>query len=155
MSSTILPLRAGARPQTTDNNPHSQLTDIPSPSFSDLLLERIAQMPDVDLAPSMRAPAGTFGAYLLPGAANGPTEAFLLPREFAHLHSAPDASFHLTLPEPIRSQAIAQGWAEPHPLAGQPSVSPHIVMVYAPRDLDEVETVMALVTASWRYARNS
>lgn len=154
MSSIALPTRAGSRPQTTNTNPHSQLTDIPSPSFSDALLERIAEMPDVELAPSMRAPAGTYGAYLKPEAAKGPAEAFLLPREFAHLHSAPDASFHLTLPEPIRSEAIEKGWAEPHPLAGQPSVSPQIVMVYAPRDPQEVETVMALVTASWRYARN-
>ncbi len=61
----------------------------------------------------MRAPAGTYGAYLKPEAAKGPAEAFLLPREFAHLHSAPDASFHLTLPEPIRSEAIEKGWAEP------------------------------------------
>ncbi len=81
-------------------------------------------MPDVELAPSMRAPAGTFGAYLTPEAANGHVEAFLLPREFAHLHSAPDASFHLTLPEPIRGEAIQKGWAEPHPLAGQPSGIP-------------------------------
>ncbi len=117
MNQSQLPTRAGVRPDTTATNPHSQLTDIPSPSFSDVLLSRIAQMPDVDLAPSMRAPAGTFGAYLKP--------------------------------EPIRREAIEQGWAEPHPLAGQPSVSPHIVMVYAPRDPQEVETVMVLVSASW------
>ena len=76
-----------------------------------------------------------------------------MPLEFAHLHAAPDASFHLTLPEPLRQQAIDTGWAEPHPLAGHPTVSPNIVMVYAPRDRAEVETVMSLVTASWAFAR--
>ncbi len=148
-----LPNRPGTRPRTTPTNPHSQLNDIPEPSFSDVMLEKMAALPDVELALSQRAPIGTYGAYLKPGHDKGPDEAFLLPREFAHLHSAPDASYHLTLPEPLRSEAIERGWAEPHPLAGQPSVSSHIVMVYAPRTLAEVDTVFDLVTASYRFAR--
>ncbi|WNG15853.1 luciferase family protein [Cystobacter fuscus] len=95
------------------------------------------------------------GFYLKEQDAHGPQEAFLLGLEFAHLHPSPDGSLHLPLPEPLRSKAIASGWAEKHPLAGYPSVSRDIVMVYAPRDPAEIEVVTTLVTASWRYARGS
>jgi hypothetical protein len=152
MSNSPLPIRTGPRPRTTPTNPHSQLTDIPASTYSAVMLERIAQMEGVTLAPSGRAPKGTYGAYLSADMAKGPQEAFLLPLEFAHLHPAPDASYHLTLPEPLRAEAIAAGWAEAHPLAGQPTVSANIVMVYAPRDETEVETVMYLVAASRDYA---
>jgi hypothetical protein len=152
MTNTTLPIRSGPRPRTTPTNPHSQLTDIPDVTVSAAMLDRIAQMPGVKLAPSGRAPHGTYGAYLSVDAAKGPEEAFLLPREFAHLHPAPDASYHLTLPEPLRAEAIAAGWAEAHPLAGHPTVSRHIVMVYAPRDEAELEIVMQLVAASRDYA---
>ncbi|EPX63552.1 hypothetical protein D187_005959 [Cystobacter fuscus DSM 2262] len=67
----------------------------------------------------------------------------------------PGSALSLPLPEPLRSKAIASGWAEKHPLTGYPSVSRDIVMVYAPRDPAEIEVVTTLVTASWRYARGS
>lgn len=152
MTTLTLPARSGPRPRTTSTNPHSQITDIPKVTFSTKMLDLIEQMPDVTLDFSGRAPHGTLGAYLSADAAKGPKEAFLLPREFAHLHPAPDASYHLTLPEPLRSQAINAGWAEAHPLAGQPTVSPNIVMVYAPRDEAELDTVMQLVSASRDFA---
>jgi len=57
------------------------------------------------------------------------------------------------MPEPLRAAAIAAGWAEPHPLAGQPTVSPDTVMLYAPRDTGEVDVLAALVEASWANAR--
>jgi hypothetical protein len=85
--------------------------------------------------------------------AKGPPEAFMLATEFAHVHPAPDFSLHLTLPEPVRSEAIAAGWAEPHPLAGEPTVSKLIVMLFAPRDANELTVITRLVEASWAYAK--
>lgn len=117
------------------------------------LLARISELPGIRLGPSGRAPIGTVGFSLPPQEAGGEARAFMLGSEFAHLHPEPDGSLHMTLPEPLRSDAIAAGWAEPHPLAGLPSISDHIVLVYAPRDARELDTVAALVAASWAYAR--
>jgi hypothetical protein len=144
--------RAGPRPRTTTTNPHSQLDQLPPREVIDDLVSRLRQMSGVLIGGSLRAPPGTIGFHLPEDGARGPFEAFLLAREFAHVHPDPDGSLHLTLPPGLREAAIAGGWAEPHPLAGRPTVSPQIVMVYAPRDEAEIELVRTLVEASRRYA---
>jgi hypothetical protein len=147
-----LPERAGPRPRTTETNPHSQLDQQPAHPLSAALIGMAGRLPGVVTAPSRRAPPGTVGLHLKREAAKGPAEAFLIDREFAHVHPGPDHSLHLTLPEPLRSHAIAAGWAEAHPLAGLPTVSPLTVMAYAPRDAVEQVVVETLLRAAWAYA---
>jgi hypothetical protein len=147
-----LPARPGPRPRTTPTNPHSQIDQQPPRAVIDDLVARLNQMRGVLVGGSLRAPPGTIGFHLSAEGARGPLEAFLLGREFAHVHPDPDGSLHLTLPPGLREAAIAAGWAEPHPLAGRPTVSPQIVMVYAPREAAEVELVAALVESSRHYA---
>jgi hypothetical protein len=154
-ASTPLPARAGPRPATTTTNPHTQLDQQPAQPLTSALVDAIRTLPGVVLGPSRRAPPRTIGFFLDAAHARGPAEAFMLGHEFAHVHPQPDSSLHLTLPEPLRSAAIAAGWAEPHPLAGYPTVSRDIVMVYAPRDAAELQTVIRLVAASWAYAAAS
>lgn len=131
-----------------------QLDQQPAAPFSDALLDMARQLPGVVLALSRRAPPNTVGLYLMPEHANGPDEAFMLDTEFAHLHPEPDFSLHLTLPEPLRTEAIAAGWAEQHPLAGYPTVSHLIVLLFAPRDAGEFAVAKRLVEASWAYAKD-
>ena len=76
----------------------------------------------------------------------------MIEREFAHIHPHHDGSLHLTLPEDIRKDAIAKGWAEPHPLAATGRVPATVVMVYGPRTSEELETIWALVLASQDFA---
>lgn len=103
----------------------------------------------------MRAPPGTIGFYINEGAACADRDCFLLGHEFAHVHVDDDGSLHVILPEPQRTVAIESGWAEPHPLAGQPTVSPYTVMLYAPRDEAEVDIIGGLVEISWSNACSS
>lgn len=154
LTSEALPVRAGPRPRTTPTTPHMQLEQQPATPFSRELLELAQRLPGIVLAPSRRAPAHTVGLYLMPEQAKGPADAFMLATEFAHAHPAPDFSLHLTLPEPLRSEAISAGWAEPHPLAGHPTVSHLIVLLFAPRDTQEFAVARRLVQASWAYARD-
>ena len=147
-----IPIRRGGRPATTSCAPHSQLDQFPTPMLSDALIARLAALPGVIMGSSRRAPPGTTGLHLMAGAKLGSARAFLMDREFAHVHPDGDGSLHLVLPEPVRSQALAAGWAEPHPMAGQPTVSPDTVMVYAPRDEAEMDVVVSIVEASWRNA---
>lgn len=147
-----LPIRSGPAPKTTSSNPHMQLDQQPSQPLSAELLDRARKLTGVVFAPSRRAPIGTIGLYLLPEAAHGPAEAFMLSTEFAHFHPDPDFSLHLTLPEPVRTEAIMAGWAEAHPLAGYPTVSNLIVLLFAPRTPGELSVAQILLEASWRYA---
>lgn len=148
-----LPTRQGPRPRTTSAPPHTQLDQQPAHSLTTEILAVAEQMPGVVFGWSRRAPEGTVGLYLERPLANGPEQAFMLDTEFAHAHPTPDFSFHLTLPEPLRSEAIEAGWVEPHPMAGYPGVSGLIVLMFAPRDLEELAVAQRLVNASWAYAR--
>jgi len=115
------------------------------------LIERLAALPDVIVGGSLRAPPGTVGLHLPAEQARHDERAFLIGHEFAHVHSD-DGALHLILPEPLRTRAVEAGWAEAHPWAGRPTTSPDTVMVYAPRNKAEVETVASLAEASWRNA---
>ena len=152
-----VPPRAGPRPRTTPHAPHSQIDQVlPEPErlmLSRLLIDALAPLAGVSLGGSYRAPPGTVGLHLDAACAGTDARAFLLGREFAHVHVEDDGSLHAILPEPLRSAAMTAGWVEPHPLAGQPTVSPDTVMIYAPRDEAEVATVAALVRRSWENAR--
>ncbi|AUW58900.1 phospholipase [Sphingobium sp. SCG-1] len=151
-----LPPRAGPRPATLPRAPHSQLNQLVPPAarrtLSSALLTSLADLAHVSLGQSMRAPPGTVGLYLDPEHACENAQAFLIGHEFAHIHFDDDGSLHAILPEPLRSEAIDKGWAEPHPLAGQPTVSPDTVMLYAPRDNDEVVLIAKLVRQSFLNA---
>lgn len=153
----MLVARKGPRPRTILEAPHSQVDQLLPPAerrmMSHALIAALADLADVSLAPSRRAPPGSVGFFLDRHHACGDPRAFLLGHEIAHVHLDDDGSLHAILPEPLRSEAIAQGWAEPHPFAGLPSVSPDTVMIYAPRDADEVEIIAGLVRQSWRNAR--
>lgn len=149
-----LPARRGLRPQTSKAAPHSQIDQLASAtdraSFSALLVAQIAQLPEVVMGGSRRAPPGTTGFHMSTNPPPHAERAFLLGAEFAHVHTEDDGSLHTVLPEPLRSDAITKGWAEPHPFAGMPTVSPDTVMLYAPRNIDEVAIIAALVRSVWK-----
>jgi hypothetical protein len=149
-----LPARAGARPRTTPTNPHTQLDQQPADAALVAELARRAfALPGVIEQPSRISVPGARALVLADGEPAGPPEAFLLDREFAHLHPAPDHSLHAMLPIEVAEEAVAAGWAEPHPVARMGLIPPTAVMLYAPRDEDELAVIEALVRASHAFAR--
>jgi hypothetical protein len=149
-----LPLRSGERPRTTPTNPHTQLDQqAADPRIADELARRIFELPGVVERPSGISVPGARALTLADGEPAGPPEAFLVGREFAHLHPAPDRSLHAMLPLDVAEQAIEAGWAEVHPVARMGLIPPTAVMLYAPRDDDELAVVERLVRASHAFAR--
>ena len=69
--------------------------------------------------------------------------------EPVHLHGVSDTSLHLCLPRDRALEVCASGWGEPHHYAGHESE----IMVYGPRDRDELETVLGIVRESLAFAR--
>ena len=88
-----------------------------------------------------------------PSRAQGPRAAFLIGTEFAHLHPLPDGSLHVALPPYLAREALAGGWAEVHPVARLGLMPENVLMLYAPRDDEEVEVVAALVNAANDFAQ--
>jgi Family of unknown function (DUF5519) len=148
-----LPQRAGPRPQTTPTNPHTQLDQQPAdPRLARELARRAFSLPGVIEEPSGISVPGARALVLAPGEPAGPPEAFLIAREFAHLHPSPDHSAHAMLPPEVVREAVDAGWAEPHPVARMGLIPETAVMLYAPRDDDELAVIETLIRASREFA---
>jgi hypothetical protein len=147
--------RRGPRPSTTATNPHTQLDQRPTAAMYDVLADALFALPGVREQPSAISVPGARALWLPPADASGPREAFLIGREFAHLHPLPDGSLHVALPPAVASEAIARGWAEIHPVARMGLIPENVVMVYAPRDAAEIGVVLSLVRSALGFARGS
>jgi hypothetical protein len=148
-----LPLRNGSRPLTSTKLPHSQLDQQPGDSrHVDAILAEALTWRSVLGQPSAIAVEGARALALDRRAASGPPEAFLVGREFCHVHAQSDLSLHAALPLPFAAAAERAGWAEPHYLVQTGQAPATIVMLYAPRDDLERDVVLRLVRASYEFA---
>jgi hypothetical protein len=143
--------RAGPRPSTTPTNPHTQLTQNAPPVLQEQIFEVASLLPGVVVGPSAVSVPGA-RAFHLPSSARERSEAFMVAREFAHLHPPSDGSLHLVLAPAVVDAVIENGWAERHPLAGRYGLPANIVMVYGPRDEEELRVVADLIRASHAFA---
>lgn len=149
-----LPVRVGPRPRTRDGIPHAQLDQNPSPEVYDQLLQRFLQTSETCHGPSLISVPGAV-ALFLEAEGSHDCSAFLRGTEFAHVHPASDGSFHMVLSQPDCEHVIARGWGELHPWARIGRIQPTATMVYAPRDAQEIETVLSIVLASKENAKAS
>jgi hypothetical protein len=131
--------------------PHTQLSQNAPPHLQELLFERIATLPGISVRESRVSVPGA-RAFVLDENSRGPREAFMVDGEFAHLHPPSDGSLHLVLPEPEAREVIEKGWGEPHPAGRMGWVAGTALMVYGPRDEQELESVWTIVRASYRFA---
>lgn len=144
--------RAGPPPRTYQGPPHTQLDQQPDARTRAQFGRQFGGFPGVDeQATGVRVVPGARALCLSPDMAAGPAEAFITGREFAHLHALPDSSLHVVLPEPLATEAIEAGWGQLHPLAGT-AVPATTLLVYAPRDLDEIAVVLGFVERSYEFA---
>ena len=153
--SLLLSARPGEKPDVTSGIPHVQLDQTSSDellaelSMRSFALEGVVEQPRRASGPGARAL--TVGPDL---PARG--EAMIVGREFAHIHPRPNGagSLHLILPPDNAAMVVSQGWGEYHPFALDGSI-PNLVMVYAPRDDEDLDVVMNIVEASAAYATST
>ncbi|MFQ5998397.1 MAG: luciferase family protein [Candidatus Bathyarchaeia archaeon] len=144
--------RNGERPKTTSTNPHKQLTQNSPVEIYKKLADRIFSLPGVEENVSMVSVPGARALWLSNDASIS-SKAFMKGREFAHLHPPEDGSLHLSLPPQLVEHVIEKGWAEPHPVAMMGFMPANVVMVYAPRNENEIEIVYNIVVVSYQFAK--
>lgn len=144
--------RQGPRPLTKEVIPHQQLDQWPPTEIVERLWDQCIKLPDVYLRQSRMASPETQALCLAEELAGGPAEAFIDSHEFCHVHPLPAGSVHLTLPAPFRQVIVQLGWAEEHPTARAGCLTDCLVMVYAPRNDDELTVVLHLIRASRDFA---
>lgn len=147
-----LPTRQGERPTVSWTIPQEQRSDTSPRELQEELFARIAALPGVSTGMSAISVPGARG-FLVERGAGAPPDAFLVPRagEFAHLHPGYDGSLHAALPPTLAADAISRGWAVAHPLAGI-RLARGMVLVYGPRNHDELDVVTGIIAASHGYA---
>jgi hypothetical protein len=130
-----------------------QLDQLPPGRVLAALTELLFKLPGVQEQPSAISAPGARALWLEPNDARGPREAFLVGREFAHLHPPPEGSLHAALPPSVAAEAITRGWAEIHPVARLGLIPGNVVMLYAPRDDAEMAVVLGFVRSALAFAR--
>ncbi|MCJ1465299.1 hypothetical protein MMC07_003916 [Pseudocyphellaria aurata] len=84
-------------------------------------------------------------------------------REIAHVHSTGDHSVHVTLSPQDCKKVIEAGWGQRHPLDGVKTlkymlgamISQQYILLYAPRNPEEISVVLDVVKASIGYMTES
>lgn len=147
-----LPERRGSRPRTTPTNPHTQLEQNAPEALQRETAEFMFSLSCVREVASKISVPGARAMWLQEACEAGPPNAFMIDREFCHLHPPRDGSLHLNLPLDVMQLAIEKGWAEQHPLAARGIVPENVVMVYGPRDRDELEAVKTLIAEAHAFA---
>jgi phospholipase/carboxylesterase len=111
------------------------------------LMTRVFALPDIEERPGTVADPRESAIWLRDDLPAGPADAFLGNREIGHFHPW-DRSLRIALPPELTEAAVAAGWAEVHPVAKAGMAPGHLVMLYGPRDEDEVEVLFQLVLAA-------
>jgi len=144
--------RPGRRPAVSWTIPQEQQSDTSPLDVQEELFARTTALTGVTSRQSAISVPGARGFFIAPSP-DTPLDALLVPQagEFAHLHPGYDGSLHVALPPRLAADAVASGWAVAHPLAGV-RLSRGMVMIYGPRDRDELDVVAGIVTASHAYA---
>jgi len=150
-----IPTREGERPETTNTNPHEQLTQTPSAECHQLFKDKLFHFDEVSRRPSIISVPGAEALWLDEDQACNCTNGFMIGREFAHIHPAYDGSLHMALSEDDFNTVIDSQWGEQHPLAGKGPIPDTIALVYAPRNIEEMDTVMKIVDASLMNAKTA
>lgn len=153
MNKTLeLPIRSGQKPSTTSRLPHSQLDQHGPDDVIQGLHDWCFSLPWVENEDSGISVPGS-RALVLHETRDCNHDAFMIGREFAHIHPHPDSgSMHLKLPHDDAIEVIEKGWGENHYLVTQGHFPIGLVMVFSPRDQAELETVKTIVTRSYEYA---
>lgn len=144
--------RDGPAPQTTSSLPHSQLTQHGPESVIQKLHDWCFALPNVSNEDSGISVSGSRALVLHEGTECN-HEAFMIGREFAHIHPHPDiGSMHVKLPAADAKAAVDAGWGEDHYLVTQGQYPAGLILVFSPRDEDELRIVKQIVTRSYEFA---
>ncbi|HAA10521.1 MAG TPA: phospholipase [Cytophagales bacterium] len=149
-----MPSRGGGRPATTNTNPHMQLDQQPEDlSFVENLTEWAFTLSHIEKQPSRISVPGSIAMIMDDEHTCTKCNAFMIGTEFAHFHPHPDYSMHLGLTQAEATIVIEKGWGEWHPMILRGILPPNIIMMYAPRNQQELEVAKFILGRSYAYAK--
>lgn len=150
-----IPNRPGPSPTATFEIPHQQLNQ-PAPIIvQEELITAVAALPNVLLWESPNSLPGAIGWILGESLDTDEKGDLIAGSEFGHQHRNEVGSMHLSLPAAASQIVLEKGWAVLHPFStvihGSRAVD--YLLVYAPRDNEDLKIVWLIVQASYAFAR--
>lgn len=144
--------RSGRPPETTSSLPHSQVTQHGPDDVVQKLHDWCFALPSVANEHSGISVPGARALVLHEGTACN-HDAFMVGREFAHIHPHPDnGSMHVKLSAEDAKAVVDAGWGEDHYLVTQGHYPPGLIMVFSPRSDEELEIMKQIVARSYTFA---
>jgi hypothetical protein len=151
IESADFPARKEPRPQTIRGPLHIQCNGYGDSGYIKQLVDQVLTWPHIESTPTPVSLPDTIRIRLAEMAATDNPSAFLTAREFGRvLLGAP--TIYLALPLVSAHWAIVRGWAEPHYLASFGLMPAGAVVVYTPRDEQELGVCYLLFSESYRFA---
>jgi hypothetical protein len=146
-----LPARRGSRPKTLRGPLHIQCSGHGDRKYIDELVRDVLTWPHVEALADSIDPPTAIPFRFQENAATLDSAPFITAREFARvLLGAP--TIYLALPLECAHWAIVRGWAEPHYLGSFGLVPAGVVVIYTPKDREELSACYALFHAAYHSA---
>jgi hypothetical protein len=151
IASNALPARKGSRPKTIIGPLHIQCDGHGDPKYLKQLVTDVLTWPYIESTPSLVRLPDTIPLRLEEKATTSDPSAFISAREFARvLLGAP--TICMALPLECAHWAIVRGWAEPHYLRSFGLMPPGAVLVYTPKNREELEVCYSFFAAAYHSA---
>lgn len=155
-----LPNRKGSRPKTGNALPHLQFSDNSTKKIYDELAKWLFSLEHVEERPTIISVKGARAAWIQDDYQNVNNTVLQVGREFTHIHPPIEdehgGSLHLSLARQDCNTLISKSWAEYHPMdsfAFPEKVFGHI-LIYAPRDKEELEVIKTIIETSYKLVTN-
>jgi len=143
-----LPPRREPGPTVTTGDTPTGFDQIASVEFQNRLRDHALGLPGVRPGLIQDAVPEAVAFYL-----DEPVEDALLPDFFGgkwgHIHPRYDSNLLLNVPAELAKRLVDSGWAEYHPHVELGQVPPLVVMLYAPRDEDELAVCSLIVEEAY------
>ena len=152
MESHELPARRGRRPKTVRGPLHIQCNQHGDLKYLNQLVDEVLTWPYIESAEPFVTRSNTIPIRLMEMAASNDPSAFITDREFARVFLGVP-TIYLVLPLLCAYRAIVRGWAEPHYLGSQGLMPAGTVVVYTPKDVEELAICSVLFSESYHLGR--
>jgi hypothetical protein len=146
-----LPARKTSRPKTLRGPLHIQCSGHGNRKYIDQLVRDVLSWPLVEALSDVSSPPTAISIRFEENAATLDSATFISAREFARvLLGAP--TIYLALPLVCAHWAIVRGWAEPHYLSSFGLMPAGAVVVYTPKDREQLSVCYTLFHAAYHSA---
>lgn len=149
-----LPIRKGPRPETLRGPLHIQSNGHGDVRYLHQLVADVLSWPNIEPNLPSDSSSTIVPIRLKETATANDSAAFISPREFARaLFGAP--TLYVALPLVCAHWAIVRGWAEPHYLCSFGLMPAGAVVLYTPKDRQELSVCYSLFLAAYDFACRS